>query len=81
MSDEPNALSRLSRGGWAIIAVLLAFLAASIVYAVRGWNQLGTVGIPPAGWVVLVVGIVVTLLVGGGLMALMFYSSRKGRDI
>ena len=81
MSDEPNASSRLSRGGWVIIAVLLAFLAASISYAVRGWNQLGTVGIPPAGWAVLIVGILVTLLVGGGLMALMFYSSRKGRDI
>jgi hypothetical protein len=81
MIDEPNASSRLSRGGWIAILVLLAFLVTAIVYAVHGWNQLGDVGIPAMGWAFLIAGIVVTVLVGGGLMALVFYSSRKGRDI
>jgi hypothetical protein len=81
MIDEPNASSRLTRGGWTMIGILLAFLAAAIAYAIHGWNQLGTVGIPPMGWAFLIAGIVVTLAVGGGLMALLFYSSRKGRDI
>jgi hypothetical protein len=42
--------------------------------------MLGGVGISSAGWVFLVLGVVVTILVGSGLMALVFYSSRKGRD-
>lgn len=71
----------LGAGGWTAILVLLGFLAVAIFYAVHGWNQLGAVGIPPAGWVFLIAGMVVTFLVGGGLMALMFYSSRKGRDL
>ncbi|MBV8799837.1 MAG: hypothetical protein JO208_08535 [Alphaproteobacteria bacterium] len=63
------------------LVVLFGFLAAAIAYAVHGWNQVGEVGIPATGWAFLIAGIVVTVLVGGGLMALMFYSSRKGRDI
>jgi hypothetical protein len=35
---------------------------------------------PATGWVFMIMGAVVTLLVGAGLMALVFYSSRKGRD-
>lgn len=72
--------ARLSPWGWFAIAVLLAFLAAAVAYALYAWNALGTVAIPATGWLFLILGIVVTLLFGGGLMALMFYSSRKGRD-
>ena len=32
------------------------------------------------GWVAMILGIVVTSLVGFGLMGLMFYSSRHGYD-
>ena len=81
MSDPVNGSSKLTRGGWIAIAVLLAFLAAAIAYAIHGWNRIGDVGIPPLGWAFLIAGILVTVLVGGGLMALLFYSSRKGRDI
>lgn len=76
--SKPN---RLTTGGWIAILVLMAFLAVSLAYAVHGWNQVGSVGIPLIGWAFLIAGVVVTVLVGGGLMALMFYSSRKGRDI
>lgn len=71
----------LGGGGWIAILVLLGFLAVAIFYAVHGWSRLGPVGIPVAGWVFLIAGVVVTVVVGGGLMALLFYSSRKGRDI
>ena len=81
MSGPVNGSSKLTRGGWIAIAVLLAFLAAAIAYAIHGWNRIGDVGIPPLGWAFLIAGILVTVLVGGGLMALLFYSSRKGRDI
>jgi hypothetical protein len=32
------------------------------------------------GWVALVLGVVFSLAVGGGLMALVFVSSRRGHD-
>jgi len=35
---------------------------------------------PPAGYVAMVLGIVFSLLIGCGLMALLFYSSRHGYD-
>ena len=80
MSD-PQTPHKIGAAGWTTILVLLAFLAVAIAYAVHGWSRVGAVGIPPIGWAFLIAGIVVTLLVGGGLMALIFYSSRKGHDI
>ena len=71
----------LGAAGWSAIVVLIGFLALSLAYAIYGWNRVGPVGIPPMGWAFLIAGVVVSVLVGGGLMALMFYSSRKGRDI
>ena len=32
------------------------------------------------GWVALILGVIVSLAVGGGLMALVFVSSRRGYD-
>jgi hypothetical protein len=77
----PHSSARLGAWGWLAILVLFGFLAAAIGYAIYGWNKLGAVEIPAMGWLVLFVGIAVTIAAGGGLMALMFYSSRKGRDI
>ncbi|HEX3945768.1 MAG TPA: hypothetical protein VHW69_16955 [Rhizomicrobium sp.] len=81
MNDSTKASAKLGVGGWMAILVLLGFLVVALFYAVHGWNSVGAVGIPVMGWIFLVAGVIVTLLVGGGLMALVFYSSRKGRDI
>jgi hypothetical protein len=59
---------------------LLVLLAAAVWYCVDAWSELPGVGIPPMGWLFLVLGVALTILVGGGLMALLFYSSRKGKD-
>ena len=40
----------------------------------------GDVTMPLWGWLMMGLGIVFTLLVGGGLMALIFYSNRAGFD-
>jgi hypothetical protein len=77
----PHSSARLGAWGWLAMIVLFGFLAAAIAYAVYGWNKLGAVQIPAMGWLLLFIGIAVTIAAGGGLMALMFYSSRKGRDI
>jgi hypothetical protein len=81
MNDTAKASAKLGVGGWVAILVLLGFLGVALFYAVHGWNSVGAVGIPAIGWIFLVAGVIVTLLVGGGLMALLFYSSRKGKDI
>ena len=72
--------SRLGAGGWFAIVVLLGFLLAALAYAVRAWNELDGVAISPAGWIFMLLGVAFTLLVGGGLMALVFYSGRNDFD-
>jgi hypothetical protein len=71
---------RLGAAGWTAIIVLVAFLGWAGWYAVHSWNALAGVGISPIGWVFIVIGILLTLGLGGGLMALVFYSSRKDFD-
>ena len=81
MNDSNQTTSpKLGLGGWFAIIVLLAFLAGAIVYAVQAWNAMGDVQVSTAGWIFMGLGVVVTILVGGGLMALVFYSSRHNYD-
>ena len=35
---------------------------------------------PPAGWAALIIGVVLSIALGVGLMALVFHSNRKGHD-
>lgn len=76
--DSPSP--KLGPGGWFAILVLLGFLAAAIFYAVHAWNAMNGVQVSPLGWLFMGLGIVFTLAVGGGLMALVFYSSRHNYD-
>lgn len=62
-----------------LIIVLTGFLAASIWFAVQSFTQVDTT-MSGHGWFALVLGVVISLAVGGGLMALVFYSSRRGYD-
>ena len=80
--DQPKLDSgeRLSVGGWVAIVVLVLILGWAGWYSVHAWSATGDVGISSTGWVFLVIGIVFTLAVGGGLMALLFYSSRNNFD-
>jgi hypothetical protein len=78
MSEDTER--RLGAWGWFAILVLVAFLIASIAYAIHAWNALAGVNISPLGWLFLAFGVVFTVLVGGGLMALVFYSSRHNYD-
>ncbi|HEY3637716.1 MAG TPA: hypothetical protein VGK90_06155 [Rhizomicrobium sp.] len=80
--DQPNTKNstRLTGWGWFTLIVLFVLLAVAIWYCIHAWGEVGGSGISPAGWVFLTLGVVVTILVGGGLMALLFYSSREGKD-
>ena len=59
---------------------LLALLALSVWFAAAAWTRLGGDDIPFYGYVAIAGGVLFSLLVGGGLMALVFYSSRHGYD-
>ncbi len=74
--------SRLSPAGWVAVVSLLFFLGWAVWYAVHGWNTLSglDIGISTTGWIFLGFGVLFTLLLGAGLMALVFYSSRKDYD-
>ncbi|HVQ81671.1 MAG: hypothetical protein WA756_07520 [Pseudolabrys sp.] len=64
-----------------LVAVpLLALLALSVWFAAAAWTHLGGEPIPLYGYFAIVGGVLFSLLVGGGLMALVFYSSRHGYD-
>lgn len=65
-----------------VIFVLFAIAALGFVgyLSVSSWMSLGDVDISTNGWIAIVIGVVVSLAVGGGLMALVFYSSRKHYD-
>ncbi len=78
MENKPKL--RLGVGGWITLAVLAGFLVAAIVYATDAWRDLSDVALSPAGWVFLILGVVITVVVGAGLMALLFYSSRHDYD-
>ena len=66
-------------GRWLTMAVLLGLLALIGWTARRLWN-LVEIDMPPWAWAALAFGVGLSLLVGFGLMALLFYSSRKGYD-
>jgi hypothetical protein len=67
-------------GTWIIAVVLLALLAAAGWGAYQGWILHGDVAIPTSGYVAMALGILFSFLIGSGLMALVFYSHRKGYD-
>ncbi len=63
-----------------LILALGAILAAAIHFALQVWASYEDVVISSSGTIFMVMGIVLSLAVGGGLMALVFYSRRKGFD-
>jgi hypothetical protein len=71
---------KLSLGTIALIVALIAILVAALWYAASAWISISGPPMPAVGYVAMTVGIVFSLIVGCGLMALLFYSSRHGYD-
>jgi len=63
-----------------LIAVLFVVLAAAIFAGIYLWSSMSDVDIGLHGVVALTLGCLVSLALGGGLMFLVFYSSRHGHD-
>lgn len=67
---------------WQVIipaAVLVGLLALAVVFMVQAWTRFDA-ELSVHGWIALTLGVVVSLAVGLGLMALVFFSARRGYD-
>ena len=79
-ATEVSTAARLGAGSWTILIVLFSLLAATLVIVYLGWTLGKDADVPTSGYVAMALGVIVSLAVGFGLMALIFYSSRKGYD-
>jgi hypothetical protein len=59
--------------------VLAALLAGAVIAVAPAFARHGAL-LSVHGWIALAAGVLVSLVLGGGLMALSFYSSRRGYD-
>jgi cation transporter-like permease len=82
MADAPNAPNKKLRIAGAIVlfGALFAILIAAGWHAVGAWNAMSGAPMPTSAYVAMILGVVFSLVVGCGLMALLFYSSRHGYD-
>lgn len=65
---------------WIAVGAAIAVVAVIIVLMASVWTGLGDTGMSAGGWAALVLGVIVTLALGIGLMALVFISNRRGFD-
>jgi hypothetical protein len=75
-----DSKSKSRWGSWLILSVLVGLLIVAIVVLFVGWDPEQNAAMTGAGYTAMALGIVATLALGIGLMALIFYSNRSGRD-
>lgn len=73
-------MNRTSAGQTIALAVLICLLVLTAAWAATAWKASGDVEMSNHGWIALGLGTFFSLLIGCGLMALMFFSSRSGHD-
>ena len=62
-----------------VAVVLLSLLAVAVTFMVDTWQRTDA-PMSVHGWIALGLGVFFSIVIGCGLMALMFYSSRRGYD-
>jgi hypothetical protein len=62
------------------IIVLLGLLLAAVLVMLWAWQEMGEVEISGHGLIALALGAAASLIVGAGLMGLVFFSHRRGYD-
>ncbi len=71
---------RLGWGFWLLTVTLMSLLAFAVWGFAVAWRMSGNAPISVHGYVALGLGVVLSLVLGFGLMGLAFYSSRRGYD-
>jgi fatty acid desaturase len=74
------AKQKLGAGTIVLVAALLAIMVAALWFAASAWTEVSGPPMPPVAYAAMIMGVVLSLVVGCGLMALLFYSSRHGYD-
>jgi hypothetical protein len=69
-----------SKFSWIAAAAACAVVLVIGFFIAAQWAGIGDSEISGAGWLAMGLGVVVTLALGIGLMALVFISSRRGYD-
>ena len=77
-STETTMSARMGVGSWITLIVLLSLLVATGVVIYFGWILGNGTDVPTSGYAAMAFGVIISLAVGFGLMALLFYSSRNG---
>jgi len=80
MSGSDDDGARPGKATWIAVAVAVAVIVLLIGVVAQFWTGLGDSGMSAGGWVALVLGVLATLALGIGLMALVFISNRRGYD-
>jgi len=76
----PPNTRRRNLGLAALLVPLFAILVAAFWFASRAFTAVDGPPMPEIGYVAMTLGIIFSLIIGCGLMALLFYSSRHGYD-
>jgi flagellar basal body-associated protein FliL len=79
-ATETTMSARTGVGSWIVIIVLLLLLVATGAVIYFGWTLANGTDVPTSGYAAMAFGVILSLAVGFGLMALLFYSSRRGYD-
>ena len=67
-------------GNWIAVTIAAGAVLVVVVVIASLWSGLGESEISLAGWLAMALGVILTLGLGIGLMALVFISSRRGYD-
>jgi hypothetical protein len=73
-------MKNMSTGNILLLGILLFLFGLTAIWSVAAWNSAGDVEMSKHGWIAMGLGTFFSIVIGCGLMALMFYSSRTGRD-
>ena len=73
-------LADMDAGSWSVVAILLLALGAASYFAYVGWMTDADIPMSDSAYVAIALGVCVSIIVGAGLMALIFFSSRSGYD-
>jgi hypothetical protein len=78
-ANQDSGVYRRRMATAAGMAALFAILGLSVWWMISAWTRIDA-RMSGHGWTALILGVVFCIFIGCGLMALLFFSSRRGYD-